>query len=144
MKAITYQAPWLGGQIRDCVGYPTGVPGLLVGEAICCHDLDLDALLDDDNEEETSEAAPTVFTVVHHRSGCVTACGFDSPEAALAAARQLAPAADWTLPRGGLLRVPDLRFAVYEAAFDFDGHAAIGKQEPGSVDNGVLGEASRG
>lgn len=76
MRPITYRTYWVPtGEMREFEGYPTGVAGLVVSR---CPGMD-------------------GFTIVHARSGALIAQEFDSPEAALAAVRDLAPLADWTL-----------------------------------------------
>jgi hypothetical protein len=77
MKKIAFASAWLSGEVRQIDGYPTGIPGLLIVPP----------------QPDTPGAR---FTVVHARSGCRVASKFESPEAALAAANQLAEMAVWT------------------------------------------------
>lgn len=124
MKPIRYRSTWLDGRTREHEGYPTGVPGLLVDASACPHG------------EEPIES----WAVIHFRSGARTACGFTSPEAALATAQALAGTVDWTLTAPEMkAAMPSLARAVDAAAELYGGHAGVTRQpDTAPIDNGVM------
>jgi hypothetical protein len=120
MKSITYRVLW-GTCLRELEGFPTGVPGLVVGLR-----------------------PPTPgFTIAHLRSGTLIAAGFDDPEAALAAARMLGPLAEWTRTgeeMQGYPQDPEFVIALLNAVDRFGGHIPTHGAPAGAraFDNGVI------
>jgi hypothetical protein len=120
MKAITYRVLW-GGEMRELEGFPTGVPGLVVGR----------------------RPQTPGFAIVHLRSGTLIANNFDAPEAALAAAKLLAPLAEWTRTGEEMQEYPqdpEFVIALHSAVDRFGGHIPTHGAPNGAraVDNGVI------
>ena len=100
MRPETITVPAGGREIR-VKAWPTGVDGLAVNRV--------------------PEQDPALFALAHRRSGSAVGV-FASPEAALAAGRELDGAADWTRSATDLNHQSGLIEAVEHAVATYGGH----------------------